>query len=75
VAADGRPRLDGRDRLESDPRRGRRALQKGDRASAASLRWNLDLVLDQRGADITDLPGGASGLLMRGYKGKKPIGW
>jgi hypothetical protein len=42
----------------------------GDRASAASLRWNLDLVLDQRGADMADLPGGASGLLVRDCKGK-----
>jgi hypothetical protein len=60
-----------RDRLESDPRRGRRALQKGDRASADALRWNLDLILDQRGADMADLPGGESGLLVRGYKGKE----
>ena len=29
------------------------------------------LVLDQRGADMADLPGGASGLLVRGYKGKE----
>jgi hypothetical protein len=43
----------------------------GDRASADSLRWNPDLILDQRGADMGDLSGGASGLLMRGYKGKK----
>jgi hypothetical protein len=35
-----------RDRLESDPRRGSRALQVGDRASADALRWNLDLALD-----------------------------
>jgi len=43
----------------------------GDRASADSLRWNLDLILDQRGADMVDVPGGASGLLVRGYKGKE----
>ena len=43
----------------------------GDRASADSLRWNLDLVLGQRGADMADLPDGASGLLFRVYKGKK----
>jgi hypothetical protein len=36
----------------------------GDRASADSLRWNLDLALDQHSADTSDLPGGASGLLM-----------
>jgi hypothetical protein len=47
----------------------------GDGASADSLRWNLDLVLGQRGADMADLPGGASGLLVRGYKGNEPIGW
>jgi hypothetical protein len=35
----------------------------------------LDLILDQRGADMADLPGGASGLLVYGGKGKEPIGW
>jgi hypothetical protein len=34
------------------------------------LRTGLDSVLDQRGADMPDLPGGASGLLVRDYKGK-----
>jgi hypothetical protein len=43
----------------------------GDRASADSLRWNPDLILDQRGADMTDVPGGASGLLVRDSKGKE----
>ena len=33
----------------------------GDRASADSLRGNLDLVLDQRVADMADLPDGAIG--------------
>jgi hypothetical protein len=42
----------------------------GDRASADALRWILDLVLDQGRADMADLPGGASGLLCRDYKGK-----
>jgi hypothetical protein len=42
----------------------------GDRASADSLRWNPDLILDQRVADMVELPGGASGLLCRDYKGK-----
>jgi hypothetical protein len=42
----------------------------GDRASADSLRWNLDLILDHRGADMADLPGGTSGLLKRAYKGE-----
>jgi hypothetical protein len=27
------------------------------------------------GVDMADLPGGASGLLARDYKGRKPIGW
>jgi hypothetical protein len=34
------------------------------------LRAGLDLILQQRGADMAD-PGGASGLLMRHYKGKE----
>jgi hypothetical protein len=46
------------------------------RVAAPRKRWDrpragLDLVLDQRGADMADLPGGASGLLVRGYKGKE----
>ena len=51
------------------------APQMGERASADSLRWNLDLILDQRGADMADLSGGASGLLVRDYKAKEPTGW
>ena len=43
----------------------------GERASADSLRWNLDLILDQRGADMADLPGGGSELMVRDYKGKE----
>jgi hypothetical protein len=39
------------------------------------LRVGLDLILGQRGADMADLPGGASGLLVRGYRERKPIGW
>ena len=39
------------------------------------LRSNLDLILDQRGADMVDVPGGASGLLVRDYKGEEQIGW
>jgi hypothetical protein len=31
------------------------------------LRARLDLIIDLRGADVADLPGGASGLLVRGY--------
>jgi hypothetical protein len=30
------------------------------------LRAALDLVLDQRGADMAEVPGGASGMLVRG---------
>jgi hypothetical protein len=49
-------------------------------ASRRSKRWDrlradLDLILDQRGADMADLPGGASGLLCRDCKGKGVIGW
>jgi hypothetical protein len=36
-----------------------------------SLRAGLDLILQQRGADMADVPGGASGLLVRDYKGKE----
>jgi hypothetical protein len=41
---------------------------------ALQKRWDylpvgLDLILDQRGADMADLPGGASGLLVRDYRG------
>ena len=44
-----------------------RALQKRwDR-----LRAGIDLILDQRGAGMADIPGGASGLLCRNYKGKE----
>jgi hypothetical protein len=31
----------------------------------------LELILDQRGADIADLPGGESGLLVRDYEGEE----
>jgi hypothetical protein len=45
------------------------------RVAALQKRWDhlragLDLILDQRGADMADLPGGASGLLARD-QGKK----
>jgi hypothetical protein len=40
------------------------------------LRAGLDLVLDQRGADMADLPRGASGMLVRAAtRERKPIGW
>jgi hypothetical protein len=35
------------------------------------LRASLDLILNQRGADMADLPGGASGILRRDYKGRR----
>ena len=45
-------------------------------AAALQKRWDrlragIDLILDQRGADMADLPGGASGLLVCGYRGKE----
>jgi hypothetical protein len=50
------------------------------RVAALRKRWDrlrarLDLILDQRGADMADLPGGASGLLAKDCKGKQPTGW
>jgi len=44
------------------------------RLTALQKRWDrlrsaLDLLLDQRGADMADIPGGASGILYRDYKG------
>jgi hypothetical protein len=35
----------------------------------------VELILRQTGRGMADLPGGASGMLVRGYKGRKPIGW
>jgi hypothetical protein len=35
------------------------------------LRAGLDLLLDQRGADMVAVPGGASGLPCRDYKGRE----
>jgi hypothetical protein len=54
--------------LDISSRKGRvAALQKRwDR-----LRARLDLILDQRGADMADLPGDASGLLVRDDRGKE----
>jgi hypothetical protein len=42
----------------------------GDRASADALRWNLDLVLDQRARAGPICPVARAGLLVHGYKGK-----
>jgi hypothetical protein len=46
------------------------------RVAALQKRWDrvragLDLIRDQRGGDMTDLPGGASGMLRRDYEGKE----
>jgi hypothetical protein len=46
------------------------------RVAALQKRWDrqrarLDLILDQRGADMADIPGGTSGLPVRDYKGKE----
>jgi hypothetical protein len=60
-----------RDRLESDPSRGRRRRRWAIQASADCVRWNLGLIFDHRGADMADLPDGASGLLVRDYKGNE----
>jgi hypothetical protein len=48
---------------------------RNSRVAALQKRWDKlhagpELLLDQRGADMADLPGGASGLL-RDYKGKE----
>ena len=50
--------------------------KRSARVQALQERWDylragLELVLDQRGADMADLPGGASGMLARDYKGKE----
>jgi hypothetical protein len=74
VAADGRPRFGWRDRLESDPSRGRRAPQMGDRASADALRWNLDLILDQRGTWSMS-PAARAGYFAAISRARRPIGW
>jgi hypothetical protein len=57
-----------------------RARAANARVAALLKRWDrlrvgLDLTLQERGADMADLPGGASGLLVRDYKGKEAIGW
>jgi hypothetical protein len=51
------------------PQRARRGAPKAPGPAAC----RLDLILDQRGADMADLPGGASGLLVRGYKPDKAL--
>lgn len=59
----------------------REISSRNARVVALQNRWDqmragLDLLLDQRGADMAGLPGGASGLLVRGYKGAtKPTSW
>jgi hypothetical protein len=58
------------------PSRGRpRRARSGPPNAGTGPRAGLDLILDQRSADMADLPSGASGLLVRGYKARRPIGW
>jgi glutamate-1-semialdehyde aminotransferase len=50
------------------------------RVQAVQKRWDrlragLERILQQRGADMAEVPGGASGMLCRDYTGKEPIGW
>ena len=66
--ADGRPRMDGVI-CGSGIRSGNARVAALQMLGSAAR--GLDLILDRRGADMADLPGGASGLLVRGYKGKK----
>ena len=49
---------------------------RNSRVAALQNRWDrlragLDLILDQRAADMADLPSGSSGLLCLDYKGKE----
>jgi hypothetical protein len=53
-----------------------RHQRRNARVPALQKRWDrlrvgLDVILDQRGADMVAVPGGASGLLCRDYKGKE----
>jgi hypothetical protein len=53
---------------------------RNSRFAALQKRWDrlrdgLELLLDERGAEMADIPGGASGLLCRNYRGNKPTGW
>jgi hypothetical protein len=53
---------------------------RNSRVTALQKRWDrlrsgLELILDQRGAQMANIPGGASGMLCVDYKGKEPIGW
>jgi Terminase small subunit len=48
---------------------------RNSRVAALQKRWDrlrssLELLLDERGKDMADVPGGASGLLCRDWKGK-----
>jgi hypothetical protein len=49
----------------------RQAAEELERWKTQSKARTARLILDQRGADMADLSGGASGLLVRGYKGKE----
>jgi hypothetical protein len=57
----------------------RRPVSRNALVAALQKRWDrlrvgLDLILDQRGADKADMPGGASGLLARDSKGRNAAG-
>jgi hypothetical protein len=54
----------------------RNPLPSNNRIAVLPKRWDrlrsgLDLILDQLGADMADIPGGASGIQRRDYKGKE----
>ena len=43
-------------------------MRRGAPRALGRLRAGLDLIIDLRGADMADLPGGASRMLVRGYR-------
>jgi hypothetical protein len=53
---------------------------RNERLAALQRRWDrlrvgLDLMLQERGADVVDPPGGASGMLCGTTRAGGPIGW
>jgi len=69
---DSLPWVSGR-RPQPSPLRSRASTPASWRSKSAgtALRAGLDLILDQRGAEMADVPGGDSGLLVRDYKSKE----
>jgi hypothetical protein len=63
------------------PSSSRATSRAATRASPAlQKRWNrlragMEPILDQRGADMVDVPGGARGILCRDYKGSEEPDW